>query len=71
MIGYDIYDCFTTEHFRLHFDDQNFLLATVLMQRCRLYFPGKLRWWWFYNFEENYTVEYKTSWSSMSFFHEL
>jgi hypothetical protein len=30
MIGYDIYDCFTTEHFRLNDpDDQNLLLATV------------------------------------------
>jgi hypothetical protein len=33
MIGYDIYDCFTVEHFRLpsknDLDDQNLLLATV------------------------------------------
>jgi hypothetical protein len=28
VIGYDIYDCFTMEHFR-GFDDQNLLLATV------------------------------------------
>jgi hypothetical protein len=32
MIGYDIYDCFTMEHFiasRDDLDDQNLLLATV------------------------------------------
>jgi hypothetical protein len=32
MIGYDIYHCFTMEHFRFdsnYLDDQNLLLATV------------------------------------------
>jgi hypothetical protein len=36
MIGYDIYDCFTMEHFasKNDLDDQNLLLATVSTIRC-------------------------------------
>jgi hypothetical protein len=37
MIGYDIYDCFTMEHFRLRqrmtLTTKNLLLATVLQQQ--------------------------------------
>jgi hypothetical protein len=40
MIGYDIYDCFTMEHFRL----RQRMTLTIKIYCSRLYYCGQKKW---------------------------